>query len=177
MKFPTILPLLSLSCLFVSCGNTSDDANFTAYESVSVNPLDSMAVGGASQPLSEALKLESGFITGDTLEVAAANTPLFEKYPKSGATPSKLLASGTVLQVVSTQGNYIQVAGDGGIAGYVPDVMVVPQGVIDTVPAEVDEVADTVESEDNDEPDTEKELTVSEGVEVSDEGAIERDPE
>lgn len=41
--------------------------------------------------------MESGFIAGDTVEVAATNTPLFVNYPKPSATHSKLTESGTVL--------------------------------------------------------------------------------
>jgi hypothetical protein len=160
--------LLAWSVTILSnCSSSVDDSDsFT--EVTEVSPLDTMATGGPTRRVEAVAEMGSGFITGDTVEVAAANTPLFVKYPKSGATPSQLLSAGTVLEVVASKGKYIQVSGDSGLSGFVPDVMVVPQGVIDSLPPESTEVAneDEADSGESEAPEEDTTVEVQEKEEV-----------
>lgn len=135
MKVLKILYTLAFTLFVSSCGNSVSDSDEYVDEVSEVSPLDTMSVRGPVRVSTSAAPLESGFIAGDTVEVAAVNTPLFVNYPKSGATPTTLLESGSVFQVLGTKGEYLQVS-NGSLTGYVPDVMVVPQGVIDSMPPE-----------------------------------------
>lgn len=169
MKVLKTLCPLAFAILVSSCGNSVNDSDEYVGELGEVSPLDTMTARGPVRVSTSAAPLESGFIAGDTVEVAAANTPLFVEYPKSGATPSKLLDSGSVFQVLGTKGKYLQVS-NGSLTGYVPDVMVVPQGVIDSMPPEevvVNEEDAEATAADTEAVDIEEELASSEEAEES----------
>ncbi|MFC5049524.1 hypothetical protein ACFPK9_02665 [Rubritalea spongiae] len=164
MKTLKAFCLLGGAAVLGSCSSTVSNSDDAIGQSSEVNPLDLMIDVRAARTDPAAEPMGSGFIAGDTVEVAAVNTPLFSSYPKSGAIPSKLLESGTVLEVIGTQGRYLHVS-YGDAAGYVPDMMVVPQGVIDSMPAGEVVVNEEIENVDS----APEELDINEGVVVSQE--------
>ncbi len=122
------------SFLLMSCGQTIDESGLDEIAVAEINPLDTMAIGEVYRATASNLPVPSGFLVGDTIEVASPNTPLFSVYPKSGVVPDTLLPLGTILQILEVKGEYLQVSGNKGIIGYVPTIMVVPLGIVELIP-------------------------------------------
>ena len=132
MKPFQILSLFSLSALTLSCGSIDPDASI-GFER-NFNPLDPAGFTRtrSAKPVELTGDASGTYRVGDYVEVASPKTPMFTAYPRSGAVPKTTLEMGTVLSVLGLDGTYMHVQTESNGEGYVPNVMVQPQGLLVT---------------------------------------------
>lgn len=136
MKIIRTLSLLGTGIALTSCGALENLQQPITDEGF--NPLDRagsfkrkssdglIKVGSSAN--SPGLATGHGFKSGDMVEVAIANTALFNRIPQPGDRYKRVLKVGDALKVVGIERDFLRVVTPKGETGYVSSVMVISQG-------------------------------------------------
>lgn len=129
MRLSTILLLGSVCFAATNCGVVKDLNKPLANEG-GVNPLDPAGSTAFSQKTEPVDANSAAFQPGDLVQTTSPNTAVFAAFPKSGAVPSGVLAQGVLLKVLAAEGTYLKVQTEQGNTVYVPNVLVMPEGML-----------------------------------------------
>jgi hypothetical protein len=114
-RFLLLVPGLAAAGALVSCDTMSGPISSGSFD-----PL--LPPGTDSSP--DIIEPTAGVVPGQIAVVALDNAGFFNAKPSGEGDPDKLLAAGTQLKVVSTEGSYLKVELENGQVGFIPAVMV-----------------------------------------------------
>lgn len=93
------------------------------------NPLDGPSVKRKSSLQTAGNR--PAYNPGQWIETIMPNATFFQKFPKANATADQILSLGTPLKVVSFKDSFVKVELESGYVGYVPQIMVGKNSLVD----------------------------------------------
>lgn len=127
MKRISLYPLIGSSLLFVSCSDFNGPLG---------GDFDPLMTPGSEQSDSVRPMGNYNFEAGTYVTAASNSTAFFSSKPSGNADADELLAAGTSMRVVKTEGSFVKVELDNGKVGYVAAALLVEgqQGAADVLP-------------------------------------------
>lgn len=132
MKWFLFPPLVATSFMLTNCGSLNQPLS---------GDFDPLTAPGATTKTTEVTSVNS-FQPGQYVTAASNSTAFFSSRPSGNAEAEQLLAAGTSMRVVKTDGSFVKVELDNGQVGYVSSVMVadgkpnnaLPSGAVQVYP-------------------------------------------
>jgi hypothetical protein len=110
MKRSHLIPLLGCGLLLTSCGDFNQPLG---------GDFDPLMTPGSRQSDSLTAAGNYNFPAGSYVTAASNSTAFFETKPTGNADAEELLAAGTSMRVIKTEGSFVKVELDNGKVGYV----------------------------------------------------------
>lgn len=125
MRRSHLLPLLGSSLLLVSCGD---------FDSSLGGDFDPLMTPGSRQSDSLTPAGNYDFPAGSYVTAASNSTAFFKDKPSGNAEAEELLAAGTSMRVIKSEGSFVKVELDNGKVGYVAAALLL-EGQASTITA------------------------------------------
>ena len=116
MKRFALFPLVSSSLLIVSCSDFNGPLG---------SDFDPLMTPGSQQSETVSPMGNYNFAAGSFVTAASNSTAFFSKKPTGNADADELLAAGTSMRVVKSEGSFVKVELDNGKVGYVAAALLV----------------------------------------------------